>query len=207
MAALIELVQSAARVSPRSGGGREPGESWQSGPDSPCPVCGRDVSGACTIWLTYEEKPRLGVNCHHGQRFRPPTEVYLPGFAGGKAVAKGDLVPGADGGQWAFCELGDNPAVGTFSKFLQDRPMPQAKASQEKESKDVTATGPMPPDQYMAELRRIKSVEKNPAVMYMEMERFAASQGDHRKTGPQLEKALIEYDYFEDCSQRNRKLN
>jgi hypothetical protein len=123
-AALIELVKAAPKPEPRSGGEHTPGESWQSGPDSPCPVCGRNTTGGCTIWVSDEENPRLGVNCFHGQRFRPPTEIDMPGFGGKRALEKADVVSGADGGQWVYCRQGQNPAVGTFSTFLQDRPRP-----------------------------------------------------------------------------------
>jgi hypothetical protein len=102
----------------------------------------------------------------------------------------------------------DHISPGSIWPFLHERyGVDLTRHDLRKDVKEIAATGPIPPAQYMAELRRIKSVQKNPAVMYIEMERFAASQGDYRKTGPQLEKALIEYDYFEDCSQRNRKLN
>jgi hypothetical protein len=106
-----------------------------------------------------------------------------------------------------FSHKPDHISPGSIWPFLRERyGVDLTRHDLRKDVKENAATGPMPPDQYMAELRRIKSVERNPAVMYMEMERFAASQGDYRKTGPQLERALIEYDYFEDCSQRNRKL-
>jgi putative DNA primase/helicase len=125
-AALIELVKAAPKPEPRSGGEHTPGESWQSGPDSPCPVCGRNSTGGCTIWVSDEENTRLGVNCLHGGKFQPPKEIDMPGFVGKRALEKGDVVPGADGGQWVYCRQGQNPAVGVFSTFLQDRPREQA---------------------------------------------------------------------------------
>jgi len=135
-AALIELVKAAQKPDPRSGGEHTPGELWQSGQDFPCPVCGRDKRGGCTIWLTDDELPRLGVNCLIGQTFRPPSEIDMPGFGGKRALEKGDVVPGADGGQWVFSRQGQNPSVGMFRTFLQDRPRSAAT-----ESKPATRSG------------------------------------------------------------------
>ena len=73
-------------------------------------------------------------------------------------------------------------------------------------SEETDAGMSMSPTQFMVGLNEIRNRERNPALMYLEMERFAASHGDYRKTGPQLEKALIEHNYFEDCSTQNRKL-
>lgn len=131
MQVLIELVKTAPKLEPRSGGLHISFESRQSGPDSPCPVCGRNTTRACTIWVSDEATPRLGVNCHHGQTFHPPTEIDMPGFdGGGKTLAKGDVVAGDGGGRWVFCRQGQNPDIGTFSTFLEDRPMEAAPSGQ-----------------------------------------------------------------------------
>jgi KaiC/GvpD/RAD55 family RecA-like ATPase len=185
-AALIELVKAAPKPEPRSGGERTPGESWQSGQDSPCPVCGRDKRGGCTIWLTNDELPRLGVNCLIGQTFRPPSEIDLPGFGGKRALEKGDVVPGADGGQWVFCRQGQNPAVGMFRTFLQDRPMPKAPSGQPTSEIE----GEKRPLSYreLIEAMLIAAVE---GEVDRQMELRAETMSRFRRTDAQIEAALF----------------
>ena len=127
--ALLEIVAKCQQA--KLSQGEEPEERWQSGPGSPCPVCGRDTTSACTVWVTTDETPRLGVNCMHGQTFHPPSEIDMPGFGGRRALEKGDVVPCADGDRWVYSGQGQNPQIGTFSIFLQDRPMPVAPAAEE----------------------------------------------------------------------------
>jgi KaiC/GvpD/RAD55 family RecA-like ATPase len=186
-AALIELVKAAPKPEPRSGGEHTPGESWQSGPDSPCPVCGRNTTKACTIWVSDEETPRVGVNCHHGSTFQAPTEVDMPGFnGGGKALAKGDVVSGADGGRWVFCRQGQNPAVGVFSTFLKDRPMEAAPSGQPV----AEIEGEKRPLSYgeLIEAMLIAAVE---GEVDRQMELRAETMSRFRRTDAQIEAALF----------------
>ena len=76
----------------------------QSGPSSPCPICGRDHSAACT---TYSDGDRRRVNCFHGQSFSPPL-----GLKAGETVT-------IDGRRWAFADQFINPAIGLFSTFVE----------------------------------------------------------------------------------------
>ena len=80
------------------------GTTKQSGPGSPCPICARDHSGACT---TYSGGGRLRVNCFHGQSFQPPT-----------ALRPGDTIT-IDGRCWAFSKEFINPSIGQFSAFVE----------------------------------------------------------------------------------------
>ena len=75
-----------------------------SGPSSPCPVCGRDHSGACT---TFTDGERLRVNCFHGQSFAPPTNLK-----------QGEVLRIADR-HWAFCKEFTNSAIGDYSAFVE----------------------------------------------------------------------------------------
>lgn len=65
------------------------GHSSRSSKTNPCSVCGRDTDGDCEL------KPDGRVFCNRGSNFAPPPE----------ARNEGDVVPGADGQQWAY--LGD----------------------------------------------------------------------------------------------------
>jgi hypothetical protein len=64
--------------------------STRSSKTNPCPVCGRNTDGDCEL------KPDGLVFCNRGGNFAPPAD----------ARHEGDVVPGADGQQWAF--LGDS---------------------------------------------------------------------------------------------------
>ena len=75
-----------------------------SGPSSPCPICGRDHSAACT---TYTDGGRWRVNCFHGQTFSPPANLE-----------SGGVVRIADR-QWAFCKEFTNSAIGEYSTFVE----------------------------------------------------------------------------------------
>ena len=78
-----------------------------SGPNSPCPICGRDTSSACT---TYVSDGRRRVNCHQGQTFSPPT-----GLKRGETIQR-------NGTEWAFCGEGFNASIGSFSTFAEHIP-------------------------------------------------------------------------------------
>ena len=91
--------QAPTRVPINSGG-----TTSQSGPRSPCPICGRDHSAACT---TYSDGGRRRVNCFHGQSFFPPL-----GLKAGETIT-------IDGCRWAFADQFINPAIGLFSTFVE----------------------------------------------------------------------------------------
>lgn len=89
------------------------GSTKQSGPGSPCPICDRDTSGACT---TYTDGDRQRVNCFDGQSFS-----YLQAVG---PLKKGETTS-ISGITWAFTGDGFNPAIGGFGTFIehQDRPL------------------------------------------------------------------------------------
>ena len=78
-----------------------------SGPLSPCPVCGRDHSAACTI---FTDGGRWRVNCFHGQTFSPQTNLK-----------RGEVLSIADR-QWAFYKEFTNSAIGEYSTFVENQP-------------------------------------------------------------------------------------
>ena len=75
-----------------------------SGPLSPCPVCGRDHSSACTI---FTDGGRWRINCFHGQTYSPPTNLK-----------RGEVLSIANR-QWAFCKEFTNTAIGDYSAFVE----------------------------------------------------------------------------------------
>lgn len=123
--ALLELVAKSKKA--KTEHGQEPAERWQSGPGSPCPVCGRSTTSACTVWLgdNGDGTTRRGVNCHHGSTFCPPRTRDMGSFGGELPLEKGDEVE-IDGVTWAFVREGANSLIGPFSVFVENRPMPRA---------------------------------------------------------------------------------
>ena len=119
--ALLEIVAKSKQAKPSQG--EEPEERWQSGPGSPCPVCGRNTSSACTVWVCRngDGTARRGVNCLHGSTFCPPITKDLGTFGGVQPLDRGDVVPGVDGVGWAFVRESAN-SLGPFSTFLEHRP-------------------------------------------------------------------------------------
>ena len=102
---------------------REAGETTQSGPGSPCPICGRDTSSACT---QYTDGDRRRCNCYQGGSFSPPTHKELLGNK--IPLQSGDQIEGADGRLYGF--VGDGlhiDPIGWFSKFVEhvDAPIVQ----------------------------------------------------------------------------------
>lgn len=94
----------------------------QSGPDHPCPICGRNTSAACSVFTKGE---RVRVNCYMGQTFAPPT-----------GMTKGDHHE-VDGVVWAYAGQGNNPALGDFAKFVEHRPPEQQHDNQQGVSPQV----------------------------------------------------------------------
>ena len=108
------------------------GSIVQSGPGSPCPICGRNTSGACT---QFTDGGRLRINCFEGQTFSPP-----PGLKPSKVP-----ILGADGRLYGFCGHGFNPSIGAFSKFaehIEQQERPQTQRQHPKPSQPAAAPGP-----------------------------------------------------------------
>lgn len=95
------------------------GTTVQSGPKRPCPICGRNTSGACT---TYIDGDRERVNCFDGQTFSFRQTVGDP-----RKGQKFEL----GGTTWAFTGYGFNNAIGGFGTFVEDRPREQASTNVE----------------------------------------------------------------------------
>jgi len=90
----------------------------QSGALTPCPICGRDHSPACSTYIDREPgKPRR-VNCMKGQSFSPPLEVATRN-GGTRTWMKGDKYRGDDGTLWTYIREGFNEAIGEFITFLE----------------------------------------------------------------------------------------
>lgn len=119
--ALFELIAKSKKAEPAHG--EVPEERWQSGPGSPCPICGRDTTSACTVWLcdNGDGTTRRGVNCLHGSTFSPPRTMNLGCSVRELPLDKGDEVQ-INGVTWAFVRESSN-SLGTFSTFLEHRPL------------------------------------------------------------------------------------
>jgi hypothetical protein len=103
---VLERHSSERRTTARSPRPSAPGAVIQSGPGQPCPICGRNTSGACTL---YTDSDRRRINCFEGQSFQPPADL-TPGK---------DILHGRDNTLYAFTGHGFNPAVGGFSTFVE----------------------------------------------------------------------------------------
>ena len=107
----------------------------QSGALTPCPICGRDHSGACSTYIDREPgKPRR-VNCMKGQSFSPPLEVTTQ-KGGTRAWMKNDKFRGEDGTLWEYKKEGFNQAMGEFITFLEVLPEAPSSESPEPEAGD-----------------------------------------------------------------------
>jgi hypothetical protein len=104
----------------------------QSGPRTPCPICGRNTSGACT---KFTDGDKTRINCFEGQTFSPPVVDV-----DGKPLAKGALVIADGGRQYGFCGYGFNPSIGAFSTFIEhvDRPRPDRPAATRPKQRQAT---------------------------------------------------------------------
>ena len=83
----------------------ENGTNKQSGPSTPCVICGRNTSTACT---TFNDGTRQRINCYQGQTFSPPADLKV-------GV---DLIE-RDGISYALAGYGFNPALGGFATFVE----------------------------------------------------------------------------------------
>jgi hypothetical protein len=96
----------------------------------PCPVCGRDHSGACSI-SSGTGKP--AVWCCHGETKSAPD-----------CSKAGEIVPGADGQQWAYVRTEEHDSFGERSLFvLHD--VKQGKTAKTVNSSRPGAAAPTPP--------------------------------------------------------------
>ena len=88
---------------------------------NPCPVCGRDKDGDCRMSDAL-------VLCHRGATFHPPD-----------VRRRGDVVPGADGRQWAY--TGDS-SDGRQRVFKPHQARPGASASRKPAAAAPSEPGP-----------------------------------------------------------------
>ena len=93
----------------------------QSGALTPCPICGRDHSPACSTYIDKDPGHPRRVNCMKGQSFSPPVEVATKN-GGTRAWLKGDRLKSGDGTIWEYKREGFNPAIGEFITFLEVLP-------------------------------------------------------------------------------------
>ena len=96
------------------------GERIQSGIEYPCPICGRDHSGACTTYVDNNGGQRR-INCFRGQSFSPPLTRTVNGAE--MPLELGDRIT-VDGVEWAYAGEGFNDSIGEFSKFVEHRDRP-----------------------------------------------------------------------------------
>jgi hypothetical protein len=88
---------------------KTPGTDWRnSGPSFPCPICGRNTSGACSI-----HNDGQSVQCMQGETFSPPL-----GLAPGATIVR-------DGVRWAFAKTKTVASFGLKSVFTVDKPLPK----------------------------------------------------------------------------------
>ncbi|WP_216905743.1 AAA family ATPase [Synechococcus sp. CCY 0621] len=92
---------SAATARPASAAWSVPGDWRDSSAARPCPVCGRDHSGACSIGAD-----GMGVWCFHGGTFAPPLNQK-----------PGETHVGRDGRLWAYVRTETHGGLGERSLF------------------------------------------------------------------------------------------
>ena len=116
----------------------------QSGALTPCPICGRDHSPACSTYIDKEDGHPRRVNCMKGQSFSPPLEVATKN-GGTRAWLKGDRLRTDDGTLWEYKRDGFNPAIGEFITFLEV--LPEAKPKPRDQTPLTDDAGTTPGDQ------------------------------------------------------------
>lgn len=102
--------QVLARVKAGKGAYKGDSKNWiNSGQATPCPMCGRDHSGKCSI-------SRNGdfVWCAHGEKCSAPD-----------CAKSGQVEIGNDGRKWGYVRTEDHGAMGERSLFKIDVPRPQ----------------------------------------------------------------------------------
>jgi len=93
--------------SPRKANAYSSGSEWRnSSQRQPCPVCGRDHSGACSIHRDGES-----VWCCHGETRSAPD-----------CSKAGETITGSDGRVWAYIRTEEHDSFGERSLFRLDKP-------------------------------------------------------------------------------------
>jgi hypothetical protein len=102
-------------VSNTARGSSSTGGDWlNSSQQTPCPVCGRDHSGACSI-----SRDGDSVWCCHGEARSAPD-----------CSQAGERVRGTDGRVWGYVRTDEHDSFGERSLFVIDKPVePTSKAS------------------------------------------------------------------------------
>ena len=101
--------QVSAPSSRKANAYKSSGGGWgNSSSQHPCPVCGRDHSGACSI-SSGPGKP--AVWCCHGETKSAPD-----------CSKAGEIVPGADGQQWGYVRTEEHDSFGERSLFVPHQP-------------------------------------------------------------------------------------
>lgn len=133
MAVIREVIEKGTTVDAKPAADRSAAELVQSGPSTPCPVCGRNTSSACTVFV---DGDRRRVNCFIGETFAPLLVRDGGNFLGELPLEVGATVPGMDGGMWAYVGRGTNTALGgEFATFVEDRPLSKKEDSECKATK------------------------------------------------------------------------
>ena len=96
-----------APSSPRKANAYSSGSDWSNSCQrQPCPMCGRDHSGACSI-----SRDRDSVWCCHGETKSAPDCSKV-----------GETVPGTDGRTWAYVRTEEDESFGERSLFVLHKP-------------------------------------------------------------------------------------
>ena len=121
--AVIQACVTATNLQRRKEQSDFDGTIIQSGALTPCPICGRDHSPACSTYIDKEPGHPRRVNCMKGQSFSPPLEVATKN-GGTRSWMKGDKYRADDKTLWEYKREGFNPAIGEFITFLEVLPEP-----------------------------------------------------------------------------------
>jgi hypothetical protein len=122
--------QVSAPSSRKANAYKSSGGGWgNSSSQHPCPVCGRDHSGACSI-SSGPGKP--AVWCCHGETKSAPD-----------CSKAGEIVPGADGQQWAYVRTEEHDSFGERSLFVlhEVKQGRTAKTVNSRSKPTITSTG------------------------------------------------------------------
>jgi hypothetical protein len=123
--------QVSAPSSRKANAYKSSGGGWgNSSSQHPCPVCGRDHSGACSI-SSGPGKP--AVWCCHGETKSAPD-----------CSKAGEIVPGADGQQWAYVRTEEHDSFGERSLFVLHE-VKQGRTAKTVNSSRPGAAAPTPP--------------------------------------------------------------
>lgn len=119
----------------------------------PCPMCGRDHSGACSI-----HQDGNSVWCCHGETKSAPD-----------CSKKGETVTGHDGRTWGYVRTEDHDSFGERSLFVIDKPKP----------KPPTPTPPLNGEQFIPADARVEAPAVDPwQTQPLDDEDAAAARSD-----------------------------